>query len=133
MTEHSGACLCGAVTFTLQGDFESFYLCHCQRCQKGTGSAHVANLFAPGAQLTWLTGAQAVSAYTLPGTQHHRSFCKVCGSALPDTQLPGFVVVPAGCLDTPVGISPTAHIYVASRAGWDQALADVPAFEALPD
>ncbi|HCA10651.1 MAG TPA: aldehyde-activating protein, partial [Marinobacter adhaerens] len=33
MTFHSGSCLCGTVTFEIEGDFENFYLCHCQHCQ----------------------------------------------------------------------------------------------------
>ena len=44
-TTHSGTCLCGAVRFEISGSFERFYLCHCSRCRKGSGSAHAANLF----------------------------------------------------------------------------------------
>ncbi len=39
---YRGTCLCGSVTFELCGEFQSFYLCHCHRCQKDTGSAHAA-------------------------------------------------------------------------------------------
>ena len=46
---HSGACLCGAVHFEIEGDFERFFLCHCEYCRKDTGSAHAANLFRPAA------------------------------------------------------------------------------------
>ena len=104
MTVHSGSCLCGTVTFEIEGDFENFYLCHCQHCQKDTGSAHAANLFSQSAKLTWLAGEDAVTSYTLPGTRHSKSFCKLCGSALPGTQVQGLLVVPAGCLDTEVSI-----------------------------
>jgi hypothetical protein len=48
---HSGSCLCGAVTFTVEGAFDRFYLCHCSHCRKDTGSAHAANLFASTAAL----------------------------------------------------------------------------------
>ena len=125
MTVHSGSCLCGTVTFGIEGDFENFYLCHCQHCQKDTGSAHAANLFSQSAKLTWLAGEDAVTSYTLPGTRHSKSFCKLCGSALPGTQVQGLLVVPAGCLDTEVSIKPTAHIFTASRAAWDEALEEV--------
>ncbi len=40
-----GACLCGAVKFTLSGVAESFHLCHCSRCRKATGTAHASNIF----------------------------------------------------------------------------------------
>ena len=53
MTDHVGSCLCGTVRFKVEGEFDSFYLCHCQHCQKDTGSAHAANLFSSSAKLIW--------------------------------------------------------------------------------
>ncbi|ERP89121.1 aldehyde-activating protein [Marinobacter sp. ES-1] len=132
MTEHSGSCLCGTVTFDVKGEFDSFYLCHCQHCQKDTGSAHAANLFSHSAKLAWLSGADAVTSFLLPGTRHSKSFCKRCGSALPNTQIPGLLVVPAGCLDTDIAMLPTAHIFSSSKAAWDEALEKLPNFEGLP-
>ncbi|WP_339638152.1 GFA family protein [uncultured Haliea sp.] len=132
MTEHAGSCLCGAAKFVVHGDFDSFYLCHCQRCQKDTGSAHGANLFSQSATLTWLAGVDQVTSFTLPGTRHSRSFCSRCGSALPGVQSAGLLVVPAGCLDTPHPLWPTAHIFTSSKAAWDSLCDDVPAFEGLP-
>ncbi|WP_321347452.1 GFA family protein [Halopseudomonas oceani] len=132
MADYLGSCLCGAVTFEMTGAFESFYLCHCQHCQKDTGSAHAANLFSTSASLSWLSGADAVVSFTLAGTQHHKSFCSLCGSALPNTQIAGLLVVPAGCLDTEISMLPTAHIFCSSKAEWDDALEAVPAFARLP-
>ncbi|MEZ5501857.1 MAG: GFA family protein [Halioglobus sp.] len=132
MTDHFGSCLCGTVRFQVQGDFDSFYLCHCQHCQKDTGSAYAANLFTQTAKLTWLAGADEVTSFTLPGTRHNKSFCKLCGSPLPGAALAGLLVVPAGCLDTKVFTPPTAHIFIASKAAWDGAFGEVPEFEWLP-
>ncbi len=42
---HTGSCLCGAVRFRIEGEFERFYLCHCSHCRKDTGSAHAAGQF----------------------------------------------------------------------------------------
>ncbi|MCD1639772.1 GFA family protein [Pseudomonas stutzeri] len=133
MTEHSGSCLCGAVSFEVNGEFDSFYICHCQYCQKDTGSAHAANLFSNSAQLAWQSGAEAVTSFTLPGTRHNKSFCKLCGSALPSTQIAGLLVVPAGCLDTGITMLPTARIFSSSKAAWDGELGEIPKFEGLPD
>ena len=133
MTRHKGSCLCGTVKFEVRGDFESFYLCHCKYCQKDTGSAHAANLFSQSAELSWLAGAEAVTSFTLPGTRHHKSFCKFCGSALPSVQLANLVVVPAGSLDTEVDVLPNAHIFTSSSSPWSDALGDVPKFKELPE
>lgn len=133
MTNYFGSCLCGTVKFEVIGDFESFYLCHCQYCQKDTGSAHAANLFSQSAKLSWHAGADAVTSFTLPGTRHNKSFCKLCGSALPSTQIPGLLVVPAGCLDTKISILPTAHIFSSSKATWDEKLECAPKFDGFPE
>ena len=133
MTKHVGSCLCGTAKFEVHGDFDSFYLCHCEYCQKDTGSAHAANLFSQSAKLVWQSGVDAVTSFTLPGTRHNKSFCKLCGSAMPNTQVAGLLVVPAGCLDTEVSVLPTAHIFTSSRAVWDEAIGDVPEFEVLPE
>ncbi|HEY9033751.1 MAG TPA: GFA family protein [Pseudomonadales bacterium] len=131
---YSGSCLCATVKFTLQCEFSGFYLCHCRYCQKDTGSAHAANLFAQSAQLTWLAGEDAVNHFVLPGTRHSKSFCRHCGSALPFVQhSPAVTVVPAGCLDDELCLRPTAHIFTDSKAGWDTELALVPAFGHLPE
>ncbi len=132
--ELRGSCLCGVVRFRVEGAFESFYLCHCSRCRKGTGSAHAANLFSGAAKLVWDSGEDAVQVFRLPESQHSRSFCRSCGSALPTAQSGGArVMVPAGSLDDEVEQEPTAHIFLASRARWEDRLAAAPGFGALPE
>lgn len=127
----NGGCLCGAVKFRISGAFESFFLCHCSRCRKDTGSAHGANLFSTTAKIDWLSGKEKVKTYRVPDTRHQRSFCVECGSALPRVQ-PPLLVVPAGSLDSDISIRPNAHICFASRAGWDAHLEDVPKLDGLP-
>ncbi len=128
----TGSCLCGRVAFELIGQFQSFYLCHCTRCQKDTGSAHAANLFSTPSNLTWLRGKELVTTYQHPNTRHCKSFCQVCGSALP-TEADNFVVVPAGCLDSPVPITPTAKIFERSAAPWTAEIHTVMGYPELPD
>lgn len=129
----SGQCLCAAVKFRISGTFESFFLCHCSRCRKDTGTAHAANLFSTSARITWVSGTDQIRTFTLPGSRHAKSFCRTCGSALPMSQADGgFIVVPAGCLDSPIDLRPTAHICLADRAMWDNDLNAVPGMDGLP-
>ncbi len=133
MIKHSGSCLCGAVRFEVDGDFEHFYLCHCEYCRKDTGSAHAANLFSANATLRWLSGQDKVKKFTLPSTEHCKSFCSVCGSALPSlSRNSTLLVVPAGSLDGDISVRPDAHIFVSSRANWDQALEEIPTTKRFP-
>lgn len=133
-TKHSGSCLCGEVRFEIEGDFEQFYLCHCEHCRKDTGSAHAANLFSSSARLKWISGEDKITQFNLPATRHSKSFCRICGSAVPMLQMDGaLLVVPAGSLNSQIRIRPNAHIFVASRAGWDEALEQVPRADKFPE
>jgi hypothetical protein len=129
--KHSGSCLCGAIKFEVHGAFERFFLCHCEYCRKDTGSAHAANLFSTTAKLKWIAGEDKTSFFNLPSTRHGRCFCSTCGSALPYTT-GKFLIVPAGSLDTEVSIRPDAHIFIASRAGWDKELESVAKVDRFP-
>lgn len=130
---HRGSCLCGQVKFEVTGDFESFFLCHCQYCQKDTGSAHAANLFSSTAKLNWISGQDEIQTYTLPDTRHTKSFCLKCGSATPAPQTEGqHLKVPAGILDTPLSQKPNAHIFMSSQAEWSKNLSTIKTFEKFP-
>ncbi|WP_299003030.1 GFA family protein [uncultured Shewanella sp.] len=131
--EYKGRCLCHSVEFTITGEFDCFFLCHCSRCQKGTGTAHGANLFATKAELTWLTGESHVRQFKVPDTLHQRAFCERCGAAMPNLQMDGkLLVVPAGSLDTPFDIKPNAHICCDDRAEWDTELHTLACVPGLP-
>lgn len=129
----SGQCLCGAVKFVISGEFESFFLCHCARCRKDSGSAHSANLFSSTARITWVSGEEYIRTFRLPGSRHVKSFCSNCGSALPVSQPEvGLLVAPAGSLDSRIDIRPNAHICCSSRANWDDDLASIEEIGGLP-
>lgn len=129
----AGTCLCGDVAFEIQGDFDSFYLCHCTYCQKDTGSAHASNLFSSAARIVWKAGQDKVQVYRLPATRHVKSFCVNCGSPVPTPDPEGnWLLVPAGCLDQDVPLTPNAHIFVSSRANWDCNLEKIRSFKKFP-
>lgn len=132
--KYTGTCLCGKVSFEVEGDFDSFYLCHCERCRKDTGSSHAANLFSSTAKLKWLTGKDEVRTFNFNSTGHIKSFCKTCGSALPNIQMNGtLLVVPAGSLDSDIPIRADGHIFMANKANWDFELESLPMFDKLPE
>ena len=129
----AGQCLCGVVKFRISGEFESFFLCHCVRCRKDSGSAHSANLFSSTAKITWVSGEENIKTFWLSGSRHVKSFCSDCGAALPVSQPEiGLLVVPAGSLDSRIDIRPNAHICCSSRANWDNDLASIERIDGLP-
>ena len=129
-----GSCLCGQVSFEIEGDFEHFFICHCSYCRKDSGSAHAANLFTKKRALKWLSGEEKVTNFLLEASRHTKSFCSICGSALPIVEPDNEVcIVPAGCLDDEVTMKPEAHIYTASQASWERELAGTKQFPELPE
>ena len=129
--KYGGSCLCGEVRFEIEGELERFYLCHCEYCRKDTGSAHAANLFSSTAALKWISGQEKVTRFNLPATRHNKAFCSTCGSALPEMN-GQLLVVPAGSLNSELRIRPDAHIFVSSKASWDNALEQVPRVDRYP-
>ena len=115
-----GSCLCGEVSYEITGDLKGFMLCHCTRCQKASGSAHVANIFTGPENLKFITGESLVKRYNLPEPPaFSKCFCSNCGSVVP--YLNGrktAVVIPAGTLDEDPGIRPQANIFWPNRAKW---------------
>ena len=131
---YNGSCLCGKVTFEIIGEFDNFYLCHCERCRKDTGSAHAANLFSKKATLNWITGQSLVITYEHNNEGHVKSFCSVCGSALPTVTPSGkLLAVPAGSLDSDIFIEPDGHIYISHKANWDSGLEKIKKYDELPE
>lgn len=132
--EYRGSCLCKGAKFKVTGDFESFFLCHCRYCQKDTGSAHAANLFSTTAKLEWLKRETGIRSFQPHKSNHVKAFCTNCGSALPNLQMDGkLLVVPAGCLDTKLNKKPNAHIFMSNKASWDKSLENIKKIERLPE
>ena len=116
----SGSCLCGEVTFNVWGPFKKFFLCHCSRCQKASGSAHVANIFTDPDNVEFLTGADQVKRYDhMPAETFAKCFCTNCGSVVPYKNRPGnALIIPAGSLNEKPDITPAANIFWDDRAKW---------------
>lgn len=133
MSTLSGGCLCGAVRYTVNGEAQRFYHCHCSRCRKASGTGHASNLFVQGT-LTWNSGEELIRTFKLPeAARFANSFCEVCGSRMPRfIEKVGMVFIPAGSLDDEPDIRPQARIFLDSRAKWSCDEAVLPGFEQYP-
>lgn len=134
MTKISGSCLCGTVRFESDNNFEQFYFCHCIQCQKTTGSAHAANLFTTPKNINWVSGAEFVKRYDVPGRSISKEFCTECGCGLPYLSGTGeTLVVPAGCLDGKPTIDPQDNIFCSEQAEWYKKGICAKEFEKFPE
>lgn len=116
-----GSCLCGAVIYEIAGALGPIVYCHCRQCRKAQGSAFGANAPVRAADFRLIAGREAITEYeSSPGKR--RAFCRHCGSPIYSRRdsLPDALRIRIGLLDTPLDARPTAHIFAADRAEWDE-------------
>lgn len=130
MTQRTGRCLCGSVTFTLAADPLAVRVCWCRDCQHLAANGTV-NLLVPAEALS-VSGPLAEHVKTAAsGNQLTRQFCPTCGTHLfgISSGRPQFRVVRVGNLDEPSSVTPSMNIWTASAPAWaclDTALEQVP-------
>ncbi|WP_316675973.1 GFA family protein [uncultured Tolumonas sp.] len=128
-----GSCLCNAIQYEIEGELGPTMMCHCSKCRKANGSAYAINAAVKTDQFRFFKGQELVSEFeSSPGV--FRSFCKQCGSPLLSRRpsQPDIVRLRIGTLDTPVDIKPLAHIFVGSKASWDEIHDDIPQYDERP-
>ena len=130
---HKGSCLCGAVKYQVQGDLGAIVLCHCSRCRKANGSAFASNAPIDSKDLVVVEGAESLKSFrTEAGV--HRMFCQSCGSPIFSWREnnPEVVRIRIGTLDTPIAAKPSAHIFMGSKAEWENICDDLPRHHGMP-
>jgi hypothetical protein len=119
MTERTGRCLCGAVSFKLAIEPAAVRICWCRDCQHLAANGTV-NLLVANEGLT-ISGELAEHTQTAAsGNQVTRQFCPACGTHLfaKSSGRPLFRVVRVGNLDEPSSIHPSANIWASSAPDW---------------
>lgn len=112
-----GSCLCGTVRFAYDDELDLMTHCHCRRCRQAHAAPFATYAMGSRKHFRWRNGENAIVAReSSPGFV--RSFCRHCGSILPNTHLGEQVAIPAGLFDDDPGIRPSAHIFTAYSAPW---------------
>ncbi|NJM49771.1 MAG: GFA family protein [Sphingomonadales bacterium] len=112
----SGACLCGAVRFTVAGDLAPPDACHCSQCRKQSGH-YWASTDVPEERLE-IEGAQNISWYQ-SSEKIRRGFCKICGSILFwDPVHRPWTAIAMGAFDPPTGTRLHKHIFTAEKGDY---------------
>ena len=116
-----GACNCGSVTFEIDEDLSAVIVCHCSICRRSTGSNGIAVVVVDKDAFRWLQGEELIATWQKPDADWQTWFCKTCGSPLPGDNDEERMFVPAGLIeDGGEALSVQHHIYVDSRASWDE-------------
>lgn len=118
------SCLCGAVTFAVQGNAQGFSACHCSQCRKQSGhvwaSAHVSDdLLRIEGEVRWFRSSENA----------RRGFCPVCGSFLfwsrDDENHTSFAL---GAIDGPTGAKLARHIFTDTKGDYYDITDGLPQF-----
>jgi len=116
---HTGSCLCGAVTFEVEGLLDRNDACHCTQCRKWSGH-YSAGADVPRSALKFRTGEEKLSWYRT--TKARRGFCSICGSSLIfdplDRQKHHWIGVTLGSIDGPTDTKLKVHIFVADKGDY---------------
>lgn len=130
----TGGCLCGSVKFSVTDSFKAFYQCHCKQCQQLTGSAFASNIFTDPDNIEWIVGESNITNYEHPSRGFSKSFCEVCGSAVPFVnKAKTSLIVPAGSLNELPEMQPQANIFTSEEACWLKPGLQAESFSGLPE
>ena len=111
---HTGKCLCGSVSFTLENAPTETGACHCEMCRKWSGGIYL-GVAVPPDQITF-EGAENIGTFK-SSDWAERAFCKNCGSSLYyKVTAPGphqnVHHIGFGTLDDPSGFTMTEEIFI---------------------
>ena len=114
MTDRTGHCLCGAVSFVVTGGRDDFGICHCKMCQRWTGGMFPGIMYR--ADQVRIVGSENVADYRSSATAT-RSFCRICGSTLwfrgqPPHGGEPYYEIAVGVLDQTEGLVLTHEVFV---------------------
>jgi len=116
-----GSCLCGQVSYTVDGPLRPVVACHCVQCRKTSGhfvaatSAHRDHVTVSG-EVTWFHASDTA----------RRGFCATCGSSLFWDGAGENLSIHAGTLDGATGLSLIGHIFCADKGDYYDLPEDLP-------
>ena len=118
----TGRCLCGNISYTIEGDLLATAVCHCEHCQRQSGGAFSTNLVVQESQLT---DSGELSIYEDRGRTGDavyvlRKFCGNCGSPIVSELLEpaGVLAVKAGTLDDTSAVQPNIQAWCVDKQPW---------------
>jgi hypothetical protein len=118
----TGHCLCGAVTYTCDAEPAATAVCHCDDCQRSSGSAFSVNILVPRAALA--VEGETLATFETTGTDtglpRQRQFCSACGSPVVTMleEMPEVAIVKAGTLDDRSWLEPAMEVWCERSQPW---------------
>ena len=130
----SGKCLCGAVSYSCSADPVIEGNCHCNDCQKASGSGYSPTMFFPKESISISGEVKWFESKAKSGNLISRGFCPNCGSQIfgKPAAMPDLVGIRAGTLDDISRYKPQIDLFTSHAAAWDFMDESLPKFPEMP-
>jgi hypothetical protein len=118
---HTGGCVCGAIRYEISAPITELRACHCNHCQRASGSHGTVAAFVPRAGFKLTQGApKRFITRADSGRKLMRYFCGECGSPIYSHRetTPETLGVRAGTLDDSSRLKITTHIWTKMARPW---------------
>lgn len=113
MSEMTGQCLCGIVTFTAKMAETDYRVCHCAMCRRWAGGP----LFAADAETVTFAGEDKIGRYR-SSDWAERGFCTACGANLFYYLMPAEQYILAiGAFDDAEAFRMASEIFIDNKPG----------------
>lgn len=127
-----GECFCGKVRYKINGKIRNARSCHCSRCRKAFSSQASAYAEVNPDEFEWIDGEDILTYFT-DKDGVGKVFCSKCGSTLCGIVQGKIHGVALGCVNDDPGIKLGMHIFVSSKASWENLPDDgIPQYERWP-
>lgn len=127
---HKGSCLCGAVTFEVEGELPGPDACHCRQCRKQSGHYFVST-DVPRSAVT-ISGEDKIGWYQ-SSDKARRGFCSVCGASLFwDPLHRDWIGIAMGAFDGPTHTRLAIHVHAAEKGDYYDIADGVPVADTIP-
>lgn len=127
-----GGCRCGEIRYRVTGELVDPRCCHCSRCRKGFGGAGSAYAEVRPGEFSWVSGEANLTRY-VNREGFGVGFCRTCGSTLCGFHGDDVHGVTLGSVDGDPGVAIQRHIFVESKASWDEIGGDAPQYREYGD
>ena len=134
MSEFTGSCHCGEISYTFSGEPLRQVNCHCKNCQKTSGGPYLANIFVSEDTLLIKGSPKVYQHLADSGNQMTKKFCGNCGAQMFSlgSGRPGIVIIRGGTIDNLEIIQPTLNIFVSSKIPSTPLDESLSTFEKMP-
>lgn len=116
----TATCACGSLRVLTRGEPDTISMCHCDECQRRSGSPFGVGVFFRNDQVE-ISGAH--NSFRRPAPEGRfvtNHFCPRCGTSVfwEADKRPGFCIVALGCFADPAFPPPTRSVFERDKHPW---------------